>query len=352
MPYIIDDILLNAITRKASDVHMTVARPPVYRINGHLEYIGDEVLTSEHMRELVLNILTDKQKKILDEDGEVDFSYSISNKGRFRMSAFRQRKSLSLAVRVLQKGIPTFASLGLAPIIKNICLLPRGLVLVTGPTGSGKSTTLAAMIDLINHSRDCHIITIEDPIEYLYDHGKCLINQREVGDDTNSFSKALRAALREDPDIMLVGEMRDLDTIATAVTASETGHLVLSTLHTTGAAHTIDRIIDVFPSSQQQQIRIQISSVLQAVVSQQLLPHADGKGRVLVQEILLMNDAVRNIIRENKTHTLNTVMQTNITNGMQSMDYALAQLVIARNITYDAALSYCIEPDMLKRYLV
>lgn len=347
----IRDILAKAIEKRASDVHFTVARPPIYRINGHLIYEDMEPLTPDAIKELVCSILPQRMQDILDEFGEVDFPYSIQNGGRFRMNAYKQRKSLCLAVRVLQQGTPNFSTLGIAHSIKSLCALPRGLVVVTGPTGSGKSTTLAAMIDVMNHNRDSLIITIEDPIEYLYSHGSCVINQREIGDDTTSFAKALRAALREDPDVLLVGEMRDLDTISTAVTASETGHLVLSTLHTTGAAQTIDRIIDVFPPNQQQQIRIQLASVLQGIVSQQLIPSADGKNRVLVQEILLMNDAVRNIIRESKTHMLNTIMQTNVGVGMQSMDYALSQLVNAKRITYETALSFCVEPDMLRRYV-
>lgn len=351
MSYSINEILKIAVSKKASDVHLTVARPPIYRINGHLIKDGEKLLTPDDMRELVEAILPPKMLSYLDEEGEVDFSYSLPNQGRFRLNAFRQRKSLCLAIRVLQQDIPNLFTLGLAPCVKDLCNLPRGLILVTGPTGSGKSTTLAAMIDSINHTRDCHVITIEDPIEYLYQHGTCIINQREIGDDTKSFAKALRAALREDPDVLLVGEMRDLDTISTAVTASETGHLVLSTLHTTSAAQTIDRIIDVFPSGQQQQIRIQLSSVLQGIISQQLLPTADGNDRVLAQEILLMNDAVRNIIRENKLHMLNTIMQTNKASGMQSMDYSLAQLVNSRKISQTTASLYCNELDMLNRYI-
>lgn len=351
MKYVIDEILLDAIGKKASDVHLTVAKPPIFRINGLLHHMGEELLTPEDVKELVDMILPPRLAETLEEKGEVDFSYSLPFKGRFRVNAFRQRKSLCLAIRILQPTVPNISTLGLAPCVKSLCALPRGLILVTGPTGSGKSTTLAAMIDLINHTRSCHVITIEDPIEYLYKHGTCIINQREVGDDTMSFANALRASLREDPDIILVGEMRDLETITTAVTASETGHLVLSTLHTTSAAQTIDRIIDVFPPNQQQQIRIQLAGVLQAVMSQQLLPSADGKGRVMAQEILLMNDAVRNIIRENKIHMLNTVMQTNIKFGMQPMDYALAQLVNTRKLTPEEAYSHCIEPDMLKRYI-
>jgi twitching motility protein PilT len=351
MQYSVDEILKDAISKKASDVHLTVFRPPVFRIHGHLDIIGEESLTPEMVAKFVYDILPERMKPTLEEKGEVDFSYAIPNSGRFRVNAYRQRKSLCLAIRILQPGVPNIATLGIAPCVKNLCALPRGLVLVTGPTGSGKSTTLAAMIDLMNRTRSSHIITIEDPIEYLYRHGTCIINQREVGDDTNSFANALRASLREDPDVILVGEMRDLETIATAVTASETGHLVLSTLHTTGAAQTIDRIIDVFPPSQQQQMRTQLASVLQGIFSQQLLPTADGKGRVLAQEVLLMNDAVRNIIRENKVHTLNSVMQTNIKTGMMPMDYSLAQLVSTRKLTYEEALAHCNEPEMLKRYV-
>ncbi len=351
MPYIIDEVLMDAINQKASDVHLTVAMPPIYRINGQLHQAGEKALTPEDTKALLDSILPQHLQQSLEENGEADFSYSIPFQGRFRVNAYRQRKSYCLAIRILQPGVPNISSLGLAPCVKTLCGLPRGLILVTGPTGSGKSTTLAAMIDHINHTRTSHVITIEDPIEYLYRHGTCIINQREVGDDTKSFAKALRASLREDPDIILVGEMRDLETISTAVTASETGHLVLSTLHTTSAAQTIDRIIDVFPSSQQAQVRAQLASVLQGVMSQQLLPLADGKGRVLAQEVLLANDAVRNIIRENKIHMLNTVMQTNIKGGMLAMDYSLAQLVNTRKITYEEAHSHCIEPDMLKRYI-
>lgn len=351
MPYSIEAILMGAIEKNASDVHITVGKPPVYRIHGRLDPIGEESLTPSDTEQLVNEIITPRMKRILDELGEADFSYSLPAKGRFRVNAYRQRKSFCLAIRVLQPGVPNISSLGLAPCVKDLCSLPRGLVLCTGPTGSGKSTTLAAMIDLINRTRSSHIITIEDPIEYLYRHGTCIINQREVGDDTLNFANALRASLREDPDVILLGEMRDLETISTAVTAAETGHLVFSTLHTTSAAQTIDRIIDVFPPNQQQQIRTQLASVLQAVLSQQLLPTADGRGRVLAQEVLLMNDAVKNIIRENKVHTLNTVMQTSLKSGMQSMDYALSQLVNSRKLSFNEALAHCVEPDMLRRYL-
>lgn len=278
MPYVLDEILKAACEAKASDVHMTVAQPPIFRVHGTLEPHGEHNLTSDEIREFVYQIVPANHLKTLEENGEVDFSYSIPMLSRFRVNAYRQRKSYAIAFRVLHASIPDISTLGVSPYIKNLCTLPRGLILVTGPTGSGKSTTLAGMIGLMNRTRHCHILTIEDPIEYLHRHGTCIINQREVGDDTRSFATALRAALREDPDVIQLGEMRDLDTISTAITASETGHLVLSTLHTTGAAQTIDRIIDVFPSGQQQQIRIQLASVLQGVLSQQLLPHRRRQG--------------------------------------------------------------------------
>lgn len=351
MSYQLEPILEAAFQNKASDVHLTVAKPPIFRIRGDLVPFGEEKLTPEIIEEFVFAMVPAQLKQHLIEYGEADFSYAIPKTCRFRVNAFRQRKSYCLAIRVLKPDIPTIDELGVAPCAKALCNLPRGLILVTGPTGSGKSTTLASMIGYMNATRSCHILTIEDPIEYLHRHGTSIINQREVGDDTLSFANALRAALREDPDVILVGEMRDLETISTAITASETGHLVLSTLHTTGAAQTIDRIIDVFPPEQQQQIRVQLASVLQGVMSQQLLPSADGKGRVLAQEILLTNDAVRNIIRENKLHTLATVMQTSLKSGMRSMDYSLAELVNRRQITPEAALSHCADLEMLKRYI-
>lgn len=351
MNYNIDKLMVDAFERNASDIHFTVNRPPVLRINGALLNYGEEILTQADLEQLIDFYVTKNHRKILNEKGEVDFSYVLQDIGRFRINAYRQRKSYCLAIRVLQGKIPSMESLGIAPVVKKLCALKRGLIIITGPAGSGKSTTLASMVDFMNKTRNDHIITIEDPIEYLYEHNKCIINQREVGDDTLSFSNALRASLREDPNIILVGEMRDLETISTAITAAETGHLVISTLHTAGAAQTIDRIIDIFPPSQQQQVTVQLAAVLQGVISQKLIPNIDGDGRVLVQEILLINDAVRNIIRDNKCHTLSTVMQTSVKQGMQTTDFCLAELVRNRKVSQKEALVHCIEPEMIKRYL-
>lgn len=336
---------------KVSDVHLTVGIPPVLRINGELIPQGEERLTPEIIEAFVDTIITENHKKELEEKGETDFSYSVPGRGRLRVNVYHQRKSLCVAMRILQNNIPEILNLGLSEVVKELCYKPRGIILVTGPTGSGKSTTLAAMVGEINKNRNCHILTIEDPIEYLHRHGKSIINQREVGDDTKSFSNALRSALREDPDVILVGEMRDLETIGTAITAAETGHLVMSTLHTTSAAQTIDRIVDVFPPSQQQQVKVQLAGMLVAVISQQLVPTADGKGRAIATEILLSNDAVRNLIREGKTHMINSVIQTNINAGMMSMDYSLAQLVKLKKITMDEAFLRCSDTDLLKRYV-
>ena len=340
-----------AVGMTASDIHFTVALPPILRVHGELLPYGDKKLTIADTEALVMSILNENQREHLAEFGEVDFSYAIPGLSRFRVNAFKQRNSYCLAIRILQPDIPDLVSLGVTPLAETLALKPRGLVLVTGPTGSGKSTTLAAMVRVVNENRSCHILTIEDPIEYLHPHGKSMINQREIGGDTLSFANAMRAALREDPDVILVGEMRDLETIGTAVTASETGHLVMSTLHTTSAAQTIDRIIDVFPPHQQQQIRTQLAGVLQGILSQQLLPTLDGSGRILAQEVLIVNDAIRNLIREGKTHNIDTVIQTNIKSGMLPMDYSLAQLAKKRIISGSEATNHCIDRDMLKRYL-
>lgn len=347
----INEILIKAVELKASDVHITVALPPMMRINGLLRPYNDIPLKPEDTAELVGQLMNEKQEKALEEYGEVDFSYVVTGYSRFRVNVFRQRGSLGVALRLIPVKIPTIDELGLSDVLKELSLKPRGLILVTGPTGSGKSTTLAAMVDHINNNRNCHILTLEEPIEYLHKHGKCMINQREIGNDSQSFSNGLRAALREDPDVILVGEMRDLETISIAITAAETGHLVMSTLHTTSAAQTVDRIIDVFPPFQQQQIRVQLSGVLQGVITHQLLPTSDGRGRVAALEIMIANDAIRNLVREGKTHQIPTIIQTGIKSGMVSMDFALAQLVKKYTISLEEAKSRCADPEMLRRFL-
>lgn len=349
---IIDDYLVKAMELNASDLHITVAVPPMVRINGQLKPLdGIEPLTPEQTRDIALSMLTQAQQKVLEDNGQVDFSYVIPRKGRFRVNVFKQRRSYSAAIRILVQEMPTIEKLGLPSSLKEFALKPRGLVLVTGPTGSGKSTTLAALVNYINCNKRCHVLTIEDPIEYLHKHNNSIINQREVGDDTASFAGALRSALREDPDVILVGEMRDLETISTALSAAETGHLVLSTLHTIGAAQTVDRIIDMFPPYQQQQIRVQLASVIQGIVTQQLIMNATRTGRVVALELLIANDAVRNLIRENKCHQIITVMQTGIKQGMIPMDYDLARLVREGTITPNEAYARCMDLETLKRYM-
>ncbi|MDD4140573.1 MAG: type IV pilus twitching motility protein PilT, partial [Eubacteriales bacterium] len=338
--FTLNELLIEAIESKASDVHITVGMPPLMRVNGLLTKMRDYVLKPEHTAYICLGMLNEKQKEILEEKGEVDFSYGIPNVSRFRVNIYRQRKSLTAAIRIIMTSIPTIDSLNLPPILKQLAMKPRGLILVTGPTGSGKSTTLAAMVDFINNQRNCHILTLEEPIEYLHKHKTAMINQREVGDDSTTFATGLRAALREDPDVILVGEMRDLETISTAISAAETGHLVMSTLHTTSAAQTIDRIIDVFPPYQQTQVRVQLASVVQGIIAQQLLITADNKGRVAALEILLGTDAVRSTIREGKVHQIQSYIQTGTKQGMMSMDFALSRLVRKAQISTETAYSY------------
>lgn len=349
---LLNELLVEAMEAMASDVHITVALPPMMRLNGQLKPMRDYVLTPENTEKLCYSILNAKQRDILEERGEVDFSYGVPNVSRFRINVYRQRKSLTAAIRIIVTNIPTLQSLGFPTIMKELAMKPRGLILVTGPTGSGKSTTLAAMVDYVNRTVDRHILTLEEPIEYLHKHQKSMVNQREVGDDSLSFASGLRAALREDPDVILVGEMRDLETISTAISAAETGHLVMSTLHTTSAPQTIDRIIDVFPPYQQTQVRVQLASVLQGIIAQQLLITADGKGRVAALEILIGTDAVRNTIREGKVHQINSYIQTGLKHGMMSMDYSLSQLVRNARISSETAFAYCQDRDMLQRYLV
>lgn len=343
------EILKVAVESGASDVHLTVASPPIMRVNGKLIRMNDERLMPEETLKIIREMLTEDQIIAFEKKGELDFSYSNPGLGRFRVNIYKQRGSYSMALRVVALTIPSMDDLKLPAILKDLAMKQRGLILVTGPTGSGKSTTLAAMIGHMNAVRNDHIMTIEDPIEYLHKHDKSVINQREIGNDSHSFANALRAALRQDPDVILVGEMRDLETISTAITAAETGHLVLSTLHTIGAAKTVDRIIDVFPPHQQQQIRIQLASVLEAVVSQQILPKADGNGRVAAFEIMVANPAIRNLIREGKTHQMQTVIQTGSGIGMMTMDASLLDLYKRRIIDLATLKKYAVDLDMVMK---
>lgn len=345
------ELLTVGMDRNASDIHFTVGIPPTYRIDGGLVSTLERRLTQEDTAYLVKQVLGERRMKTLDEIGELDFSYSISNVGRFRVNAFKQRGSYAMVLRIIPLRIPSMEELGLPKVTDELTKLPRGLILVTGPTGSGKTTTLASVINKINSERRCHIVTLEDPLEYLHSHKKSIVNQREVGSDTESFANALRGALREDPDVILVGEMRDLETISIAITAAETGHLVLSTLHTNGAAKTIDRIVDVFPPYQQQQIRVQLAAVIEAVISQQLLPKASGKGRVAAHEVMVASPAIRNLIREGKIHQIDTVIQTSSALGMQTMDTSLVNLYRRGEITKETAISQAYNIDEIRKKL-
>ena len=336
----IEEILKIAKENDASDVHITVGVPPKMRVRGQLMDMDFPRLLPVDTDILVKGMMNEAQIDILNEKGEVDFSFSMMSFGRFRVNAFHQRGSLAASLRVVNSVIPRPEVLGLPRSVIDLYKKKRGLVLVTGPTGSGKSTTLASLIDKINENLASHIITLEDPIEYLHQHKLSMVNQREMGTDSYSYANGLRAALREDPDVILVGEMRDLETISTAITAAETGHLVFSTLHTIGAASTIDRIIDVFPPYQQQQVRVQLSMVLEAVISQQLVPTADGKKRTAAFEVMLMNNAIKNLVREAKTFQIDSMIQTSRKQGMLTMDDALSELVLRGEITPETALTY------------
>ena len=342
--YSLDEILRMSVEQRASDIHFTAGCPPYYRIDGVLTPLQDEKLLPPDLEALLLPILDSRHKEELEENGQTDLAYAIPGVGRFRVNIYKQRGTLASAMRCLPFSIPDADSLGLPKDVQALTAKRRGLVLVTGPTGSGKSTTLAALVDMINRKYPYHIITLEDPIEYLHRHQRSMVNQREIGSDSNDYAQALRAALREDPDVILVGEMRDLETISTALTAAETGHLVLSTLHTIGAAKTIDRIIDVFPPNQQQQVRIQLASVLECIVSQQLIRKEDGRGRVAALEVLFANNAVRNLIRENKTYQIVSTMQTGKRQGMQTMDDAIYELFLRGDISAASAVSYAQDP--------
>lgn len=379
----IDDLLRQTVEAKASDLHLTVGIPPTVRVWGKLQPLNHPALTPEDTFQLAYSMLNTFQKQRFEKNWELDLSYAVPSLGRFRVNVYRQRGSVGVACRVISEVIPKIEELNMPLILKDMCRLPRGLILVTGPTGHGKSTTLAAMVDFINWERAVHIVTIEDPIEYVHNHKKSIVNQRELGFDTQTFPNALRAVLREDPNVIMVGEMRDLETIATALTIAETGHLVLATLHTANASQSIDRIIDVFPPHQQQQIRVQLSGVLEAVVSQQLLPNlqyaerkerrpvaaavrtvsstGDGRrdtwptleeiGRVPSVEIMVATPAIRNLIREGKTHQIHTALQTGAQYGMQTMDQSLYSLYSRRLISLENALARAIHPDELRKMI-
>ncbi len=347
----IEILLEEVVKKKASDLHLQVGMPPMLRVDGHLTPVtGSQPMSEEIVEGLVFAMLDEDQKQILLKDKEFDFSFAFGDLGRFRVNAFHERGNLAAALRLIPNEILTVEQLGLPAIMNKFAQYPRGLVLVTGPTGSGKSTSLAALVDKINSERADHIITIEDPIEFTHKSKRSLVVQREVHYDTYSFSAALRSALREDPDVVLIGEMRDLETIASAITIAETGHLVFATLHTNSAAQSVDRMIDVFPPHQQPQIRAQLSNILMAICCQRLIPSIGG-GRVAAAEILTATPAVRNIIREGKTHQLEAVIQTGAEFGMQSMDKTLVGLIHAGTITYDEARNYAVDLEELDRLM-
>jgi twitching motility protein PilT len=346
------DLLLEVIEHNASDLHLTAGAHPTVRVRGRLQALDSyPVMTTEQTREIVYSILSNDQRQRLETEWQIDFAYSIPGRARFRVNAYYQRSAIGAAFRLIPSAIKSVDDLGLPLVMHDLAKKPRGFVLVTGPTGSGKSTSLAAVVDEINATREEHIMTIEDPIEFLHGHKKCIVNQREIGSDAQSFGLGLKAALRQDPDVILVGEMRDLETIHTALTAAETGHLVFATLHTQDTPQTIDRIIDVFPATQQQQVRVQLSVALQGIVTQQLLPTADGAGRIAACEVLLATPAIRNLIREGKTHQIYSSLQTGGNIGMQTMDAALATLVRDGKITQSVALSRSSTPEELRRLL-
>jgi twitching motility protein PilT len=346
------EVLTRMVEERASDLHVTAGYPPAMRVRGRIQPLEDyPELSPQHTREIVYAILNNDQRKRFENQLQLDFAYAIPGVARFRVNCYLQRGSVSAAFRLIPYEIKTIESLGLPLVLEDFARKPRGFVLFTGPTGSGKTTSLAAMVDLINREREEHILTIEDPIEYLHRHKKCIVNQREVGSDAVDFSTALKSALREDPDVILVGEMRDLETISTAITAAETGHLVFATLHTQSTSQTIDRIIDVFPSAQQHQVRMQLSIALAGVVTQQLLPTADGAGRVAAAEVLVPTPAIRNLIREGKTHQIYSALQTSAAAGMQTMDAHLTQLVRQGKIARSLAESRASVPEELKRLL-
>jgi twitching motility protein PilT len=346
----IDDLLRLATDHRGSDLHLSEGLPPMMRIDGRLVRMDFDLLTDREIQRLVYEVLSNPQIQQFEKDHELDFSYGIAGVGRFRFNVYRQRNSVGAAMRAIPTRIPTIEELRLPPALRDLTRRPSGLILVTGATGAGKSTTLAAMLHAINQERECHILTIEDPIEYMHTHGRAMINQREIGADTDSFRNALRAVLREDPDVILVGELRDLETIATAITMAETGHLVLGTLHTRNAPQTIDRLVDVFPSNQQAQIKIQLANCLEAVLAQQLLPR-NGGGRIAAMEIMIATSGVRNLIREGKSEQLYSLIETGAQQGMQTMDRTLVDLFRQGVISRDVAAGASIDRDNFERLL-
>src|SRR3990172_9721686 len=343
------DLLRMVVERGASDLHIKAGTRPMLRIDGTLVPIVEDRWSDEHVRALIAEILTPEQIQTFGKKLELDCAYGLPNVSRYRINIYQQRGAIGAAIRTIPAAPPNLDKLKLPKVVRRLAMLPRGLVLVTGPTGSGKSTTLAAIVDVINHTRSCHVVTIEDPIEYLHTDDVCIITQREVGQDTHSFTDALRHVLRQDPDVILIGEMRDLETIGTAITASETGHLVFATLHTQDAPQTIDRIIDVFPPHQQQQTRVQLSTTLQGVITQQLVPTVDGQGRVVAAEVMVATPGIRNLIREGKVHQIYSAMQAGGRYGMQTMDMSLASHVKAGRITQQMAFERCHDPEELQR---
>ncbi|MFV0465887.1 MAG: type IV pilus twitching motility protein PilT [Lachnospiraceae bacterium] len=351
MKYDMVKILQKAELLTASDLHITVGRPPIFRIRGELVNAGEDALTPEDTQEICNSFMDEAKKELFMKEGQIDFSWSMPGVNRYRINVYRQRSSCAAALRRISSEIPTMEELNLPNILKDLSMKPQGLILITGAAGSGKSTTLAAILGYINKNRNCHVITIEDPIEYLHRHDKSVVTQREIGSDTASVIKALRAVLREDPDVIQVGELYELESISTAIKAAETGHLVLSSMYTLNAAQTIDRVIDSYPPHLQHQIRSQLANVLQAIICQQLLPSADGTRLVPALEIMLNNDIAKKLIREGEHEHLDQVLNDNIRNGMMPMDYALAELVKSGEITQDIAYQNCTDVDRFEKYI-
>jgi twitching motility protein PilT len=348
----IPELLGVLLKMEGSDLHLTAGSPPVVRVHGELERVERyPALTPRALQGMIYAILPQKMRERFEQELELDMSYSLPGRARFRVNVYMQRDSVGAAFRVIPFEIKDIDTLGLPPVVADLARFPRGFVVVTGPTGSGKSTTLASMVDVVNQERHGHIMTVEDPIEFLHKHKSCIVNQREVGADTHGFSQALKHVLRQDPDVILVGEMRDLETISTAITAAETGHLVFATLHTQDAPQTIDRIIDVFPPHQQQQVRVQLSTTLQGVVTQQLVPTADGKGRAAACEVMVATPAIRNLVREGKVHQIYSAMQAGGRFGMQTMDMSIASHVKAGRINQQVAFERCHDPEELERLM-